>query len=359
MRSRAAGCLLVAAIALATGSSSPSATPYAERIWVLFRDNRLVVLDAKSGRVVARRSLAQRPGGALTSRPRLAFSPDGRRLYALVDAEPDKVAVLDVRVFRRATRRANLEPGIRYRALALAGDGTFYVAGNRPRSVGSDAVLTRVAPNGQSETVTVREGQPHDWFVYSAALSADGRRLLLSYHGGCGDGPVECTGGADVVETATLRRCDGQASRESGCLGDVHGSVGRHGDGWIAARGEPPVGILDHAGRTVSMVDTKLNTHLMDFALAEPTVYALADCFKGTGVRAVSLADGSARAFAPRSVCGSGIAVGTASVAVIRREVNAPLVPRHQRGVVVLNRRSGRIVRVVGTRSTPLDVMVR
>jgi hypothetical protein len=355
---RAVGCVLIAAIALAPGASSPHASPYAERAWVLFRDNRLVVFDAASGRVVARRALSPRAGGALTSRPRLAFSRDGRALYVLVDGEPDTVVVVDVRAFRLAPR-LSLEPGIRYRAVLVAGDGTLYVAGNRPRSVGSDAVVTRVAPNGQAETVMVREGEPYDWFVYSAALSLDGSRLLLSYHGGCGDGPVQCTGGADMLDTATLRRCEGQAFRGSGCLGDVHGAVDHYGDGWIAARGEPPVGILDRDGRMLSTFDTRLNAHLMDFALADRALYALADCFKGSGVRTVSLADGSSRAFGPRSVCGSGIAAGAGTVAIIRREVNVPLVPRRQRGIVFVDRRSGRIVRTLGTRSTPLDVVIR
>jgi hypothetical protein len=91
--------------------------------------------------------------------------------------------------------------------------------------------VTRLTPSGQAETVTVREGEPHDWFVYFAALSADGSRLVLSYHGGCGEGPVRCTGGADLFDTATLVRCEGQAYRDSGCLGDVHGPSSRTGRG--------------------------------------------------------------------------------------------------------------------------------
>jgi hypothetical protein len=351
---RAVACLLFAAIALAAGSSGASA----ERAYVLLRDNGLLVLDTSSGRVVARRALAPRGGGALISGPRLAVSRDGRMLYALVDREPDVVSVVDMGTLRLG-RRVGLERGIRYRALALDGDGTLYVAGNRPQRVGSDAVVTRLTRSGRPETVTVREGEPHDWFVYSAALSADGSRLVLSYHGGCGEGPVECTGGADLLDAATLVRCEGQAYRSSGCVGDVHGTVEPYGEGWIAARGEPPVRILDHDGRTLRTVNTRLRTHLMDFALAGDALYALGDCFKGVGVRVVSLADGSSRVFGPQSVCGSGIAAGARSLVVVRREVNVPLLPYRQRGVVLIDRRSSRIVRVLRTRSTPLDVLVQ
>jgi hypothetical protein len=119
------------------------------------------------------------------------------------------------------------------------------------------------------------------------------------------------------------------------------------------------VGILDRDGRTLRTVDTRLRTHLMDFALAGDALYALGDCFKGAGVRVVSLADGSSRALGPRSVCGSGIAAGARSLAVVRPEVNVPPLPHRQRGVLLIDRRSSRIVRVLGTRSTPLDVLVR
>lgn len=350
---RAAGCLLLAAIVLWPGSTSAAA----EHAYVLLRDNRLLVLDASSGGVVTRVALWPRGGRAPISGPRLTFSRDGRLLYALVDAEPDGVAVLDRRTLRLGPR-LGLDAGIRYRALALARDGTLYVAGNRPRRVGSDSVVTRLTPSGQTETLTVREGGPHDWFVYSAALSVDGSRLILSYHGGCGEGPVRCTGGADLLDTGTLVRCEGQAYRDSGCLGDVHGTVEPYGEGWIAARGEPSVGTLDREGRTLRTLDTRLRTHLMDFALAGDALYALGDCFKGAGVRVVSLADGSSRALGPRSVCGSGAAAGARSLVVIRREVNVPLTPYRQSGVVLVDRRSGRVARVLATRSTPLDVLV-
>lgn len=329
-----------------------------ERAYVLLRNNRLLVIDTATGREVDRRALAARAGEAFVSGPRMAVGTGGRTLYALVDTEPDAVAIVDADTLR-VRRRVELEPRIRYRVLMLARDGTLYLAGNRPRRVGSDAVVTRVPPGRRPKTVTLRKGEPHDWFIYAAALSGDGGRLIVSYHGGCGEGRVRCTGGGDAIETSTLARCTGQAFRDSGCVGDIHGLVEPYGDGWIAARGEPRVGLLDGAGRTRETIDTELQTHLMDFALAGKTLYALGDCFKGAGIRALSPATGSSRTVGPASICGVGIAAGRRSLVVIRRDVTVPLGPRLHRGIVLLDRRTGRLVRELRTQSTPLDVLVR
>lgn len=354
--------MLAVAVAMAAGvggagGARPAQDESRERVYVLLRDNRLLVLDAASGRVVARHALAARAGQALTSGPRLALSRNQRTLYALVDAEPDAVVAIDVRTLRVVARR-RLEPRLAARSVALAPDGSFYVAGNRSRPVGSDATVTRLKPDGALETVTVREGDPQDWFVYAAALSYDGSRFLLSYHGGCGEGPARCTGGGDLVEAATLAYCTSQRFRDSGCVGNVHGRVVPYRAGWIAARGEPELALLDAGGNTTALVDTKLQTHLMDFALAGETVYALGDCFKGTGVRVVSLGDRSSRRLGPASLCGTAIAAGSRSVAVIRRESRVLYQPSVAQGVVLVDRRSGRVVRVHETSSPPLDVLV-
>jgi hypothetical protein len=100
-----------------------------------------------------------------------------------------------------------LEPVVRYRALFLAPTGDrLHVFGNRAGRVVDTvnqlreeaAVVTSVDLTSHARSaVTVREADGRSWFVYWAAFSVDGTRLVATYHGGCnGEYLRRCTGGA-------------------------------------------------------------------------------------------------------------------------------------------------------------------
>jgi hypothetical protein len=87
----------------------------------------------------------------------------------------------------------------------------------------------------------------------------------------------------------------------------------------------------------------------MDFALSGTTLYALGDCAKGTGLRAVSIETGASRRLGPQSLCGERI---TAT----RRALVVATTNRFDASVVtVFNILTGRVVRRLGLSSDPLD----
>lgn len=273
------------------------------------------------------------------------------------------MAVVDARTLRERSRFA-LKPEIHYRALVVeAGAGRLYVFGNRPGRVVDTvnrlreeaAVATSVdLSSGTRSTVTVREADERSWFVYWGALSADGKRLVVSYHGGCNPEYVQrCTGGADWLDIAGegLVRCPAQAYPSTGCNGQVHGMVEPYGDGFLAARGLPAVAVLDRDLRELRRVNTRLRTHLMDFAHDDEVLYALGDCGKGTGLRAVPIDGGASRRLGPPSLCGERIAVARRALVVANTGRLKP------RAVTVVELATGRVIRRLGLRSAPLDVV--
>jgi hypothetical protein len=120
-------------------------------------------------------------------------SASGQTLFVLVTGPPDTVAVLDARTLL-VRARVPLEPVVRYRALLLAPTGDrLHVFGNRAGRVVDTvnqlreeaAVVTSVDLTSHARSVvTVREADGRSWFVYWAAFSVDGTRLVATYHGG-------------------------------------------------------------------------------------------------------------------------------------------------------------------------------
>jgi hypothetical protein len=345
----------------ATGGWS---TRLGERTYVLLRDNRLIVVDTRTGRVILRRALGRKPALRVSPGRRLAIAADARTLFVLVAGTPDAVAVLNARTMQ-VRARLPLEVGIQYRALVLSPTGDrLHVFGNRPgRVVDRDrgnrlreeaAVVTSLELGTRARsTMTVREADGRSWFIYWATTSDDGRRLVVTYHGGCSNNTRRCTGGADWLDVTStgMLRCPEQEFPASGCTGQVHGMVEAYRDGFVAARGLPAIGVVDHDLRQVRLLQTHLRTHLMDFALSGRTVYALGDCAKGTGLRAVSIEADTSRRLGPRWLCGERIAVG-------RRTLAISTIGRFTTGTVtLLDRGSGRVIRELSVASDPVDVV--
>src|SRR2546429_4708846 len=125
---------VVALLATVLTVSAPPAPP--EHAFALLADNRLVELAVPSGRVVARRRLGARPQGYVTEGRLLAASDGDHRLFALVQTGTgaDWVAVLDSRT-ARIRGRYELEAGVRYRGIALAGDLLYAYGGRYGREI--------------------------------------------------------------------------------------------------------------------------------------------------------------------------------------------------------------------------------
>lgn len=366
-----------AALALCAGCAKDAA-PEPRRIdlYVLTAANELVGATA-GGRVVVRTQLARARRGTSPSR-RLVLAEG--RLFVLVrrDSPPDRLVVVDASTGRvRAAR--SLPADVRARVL-VAGE-TLLVAGNRavrrvaPGLDEEDSLVLELALDGRTvRRFTVREAEGRDWSVTSATLSPDGSRLAVSYHGGCsGEAPDLCTGGADLVDLEQGQRepC-AEPYPGSGCV-NAHGDVDFYGDGLLAASGGGKILRLDGDGRELEQLDTRLgNSHVMDFALdrARGELVAAGPCQHAGGLAKVRLEDGRVRLLArpdpahaatpqlPTSapVCGTRVALLRTLVAVA--PISTPVAAPSGRGRVVLaDRATGRVRATIALAAEPVDLV--
>ncbi len=249
---------LTALVVLAlAGSAAHGATPSANA-WALLGDGRIVKLNLGSRRIVAQRSLGRTPRGVRTHGRMLAL--DGDRIYALVPTRPQTLVVVDRGLHVLA--RTRLAAEVSYRGLVRV-SGQTYLYGYRPGQIvgpvdklrESAAILSYVDRDGGVTSWTIRPPERHDWWESWGAASADGRRLVLSYHGGCGGGLAKlCTSGADVLdltEPTPRPPCVQPTDSNLGCSADVHGSVAAFGEGWIAATGGERLLVLDADGYVI------------------------------------------------------------------------------------------------------------
>lgn len=358
--------LLVCATSAAHGQVSAS-RPVPD-LYALSAANQLVGATAR-GRVVVRRQLAsaRRP---TSPAPRLAL--DGGRLFVLVrrDNPPDRLVVLDA-VTARVLVSRRLPEQFRARVLA-ARNGRIFVAGNRrvrrvaPSLFEEDSVVLETDSTGRAlRSFTVRVANGRDWWVTSAALSPDGRRLALSYHGGCdGEAPNLCTGGADVVDlTQPAREPCVEPYAGSGCV-EAHGHVEFFQDSLLVATGGAEVRL----GR--ASMNTRLgNSHVMDFALdrTRRELVAAGPCQHLGGLSILDLDTRVARllvtpaaAVTPRvptrRVCGNRVALLPSLIATTPIST-AVADPRGAGRVLLVDRRTGRVRARVPLRGEPVDVL--
>jgi hypothetical protein len=302
--------LIATALTLAAPSPQPS-----ERAFALLSDNRLLELALPSGKIVARRRLGPKPSERVTAGRFLAPTRD--RLFVLVSTGTgsDSIAVLDARTVERLTTY-ELEPGVRYRGIVLAGE-RIYAYGGR---LGT-AVLTglELGTGERRVTITVRPPDGHSWWIYWGAARGDASRMALSYHGG--------TSGADWIDVsgAELRACEIPAPRPFlGCLPEAHGMIEPYGVGWIATTGGESLVQYGQRGNVLRSLHTGLRRdHVMNFAFNadRSRLYVLSSCLYGRdGLRHVSLSGGPSRLVRAK-ICGESVAV--ARTAFVVRRTNA------------------------------------
>jgi hypothetical protein len=285
--------------------SSASRAPSAVRspvALVLLDDHRLVRISLRRGAVDRTIDLGPRPTGTGRLGGLLGLTSDHRTAQALVG---DRIVAVDAAdLTRRATHP--LEPGVRYRGLVAGASGTVYAYGDRrTRSGWWQVVVTRVGASRRTAVVRAAERLPG---VYWGAISADERRLLLSYHGG--------PDGADWFEVSPrgFERCEPphrrvDLRRHPRCLWSaggglhVHGAVAPSGTGFLAATGQSRLIALDADGGLAGDWDPRTgDAHLMNFALdGERGRVVVASC-EGIGI--VELAGGRVRVLPRRRACG-------------------------------------------------------
>jgi hypothetical protein len=304
--------------------------------------NRLLRISLPGGEVQRERALGRRlPDRAIDKRdsfrldvaaaPLLATAPGDKAVVVLVK-EPapsrDRVAVIDAASFK--TRCSYLlERGVRYSGLLLGRSGRLYAFGKK-RAGGSrrwDAVLTivDVETGAVAASETMREaergkwrGWGTDWFVYGGALSADERRLILSYHG-------RDTTGADQFLISPGSRVSASGRAERRCLGRgprwpcgpgrvdiplVHGAVAAVETEFVGAAAEDGLLRLDRRARVVERMPVPPDDHLMDFALdgARSLLY-VSSCGRRPAIQRLDLARNRQQTLPSGRVCGQPLAV--------------------------------------------------
>jgi hypothetical protein len=320
--------LIATVLTLAAPSPQPS-----ERAFALLSDNRLIELALPSGKIVVRRRLGLKPRERIM--PGRFLAPTRDQLFVLVSTGmgSDSIAVLDARTAKLRTTY-QLEPGVQYRGIVLAGELIFAYGGRLGDEVDKtnhlreeSGVLTQldVRDGERMHTVTVRPANGRRWWIYWGAARDDASSVVLSYHGGCyPDATDLCTSGADWVDAGgTLHSCQAPASR-SGCLAETHGMIEPYGVGWIATTGGESLVQYGQHGNVLRSLHTGLRRdHVMNFAfnVDRSRLYVLSSCLYGRdGLRRVSLSGGPSQLVRAK-ICGESVAV--ARTAFVVRRTNA------------------------------------
>jgi hypothetical protein len=304
--------------------------------------NRLLRISLPGGEVQRERTLGRRlpsrPDDArdpirttAAAGPLLATAPDSKAVVALVRAPApgrDRVAVIDAASLETRCSYP-LGKSARYSGLLLGGSGRLYAFGNRRAGAARrwDAVLTIVdmETGAVAASQTLREaergkwtGWGTDWFAYGGALSADERRLILSYHGGdtSGADAFRISPGSRVSASGRAeRRCRGRGPRWPCGPGRVdipfmHGAVAPVETGFVGTAGERGLLRLDRRARVVGGMPASPQDHLMDFALsdARSPVY-VSSCGRRPAIQRVDLARNRQRTLPSGRFCGRPLTV--------------------------------------------------
>src|SRR5436190_4202554 len=333
-----AALLAVAALA---GPAAKSSTPRLDA-FVLLGNGRIVKLDVASGRIAVRRVLGTTPRVLPEHGDMLVV--DGSRVYALVPTRPQTLVVTDRAL--RVKSKTRLPASVVYRGVVRA-DGTTYAFGYRPGRIidpgsgerESDAVVTRIEPGEPVQSSTTRKANGQDWWEFSGAVSTDGARLALSYHGS--------TSGADLIDLSLPELHPGCAVDSPGvylgCYPQVHGVIRAYGNGWLATTGGQQLVRLDWKGEWMGEIDSGFrNEHLMSLAVdaRRGVAFSLATCYYGReGLRTISIDAASSR-LVRRAPCGNDLSLGPGATLLAVESADASA----GTSVIALSRSTGRVL---------------
>jgi hypothetical protein len=350
---RSAPAFAFLAVVLAAALAGCAGGAEERSLYVLLTDNQLLRLS-EDGAILSRRRLGAPPTSFPTYGSLLAASPDGETVYALLRAPRPSIAAIE----GDAVSRLRLPPGTMWRRLAVGPEtGRIYVAGNvagtRSNDLGDVELGVRLlvlAPDGEELALeTIREPAGRDWYVQGLTISPDETSALVAYHGGD-------TTGSDLVRLDPVRRCVDSTPAWAACLAENHGRSQWVGEEILAATGERRLALLEPSGRVLRRLDSGLaGAHLMAFAISGSTVYAHADCGKGTGISRLSL-DGGAPTIL--QACGDVMAVVADSTLVLgRRWRGDPYGRSLSAALLYVDFTAKRVVRRVDLPDDPADVL--
>lgn len=375
---RGCGLTAVALVLTACVSSATPPTPptpavshnlgTGPAVFALLADGRLLVaspVDAAISREV-RLARSARGAGEPDFAHVLALDARRRVLHVLLDVAGAGGVVVTVDARTLVVRGTwALPAGIRHRSLAVGpASGAILVFGDRAEAGGRSPWLTRLSVAGAVVgSWRLRPADGRDWRPYAAAVSADERFSVVSYHG-------ERTTGADIVglDGPERRPCRQPVPAGAGCLAEVHGSVAVSGGRVLATTGDggflvsvDPVR-LDHRRLDVGLS----GNHLMEFAVDPAgSVHALGSCRYAGGLSRLR-ADGSAPHVlsvpspAPQRphLCGERLSAGPAGLVAIARGPVSAGSSSLPAGIDLLDGDTGRVIGTVSTPAAVVDVVV-
>jgi hypothetical protein len=278
-------------------------------VYTVVADGRLVAHSLATATPTGEWRLRVADAGAENAfgRHLLALAPDHGTLYVLspgrdataqLGAEPDRVMALDVASGRIRWNVALTDQRFRATSLDVGPvSGRLFLFGNRletnlppgavPRDITPrDVAVSVLDPLAGDLTATwvLRRAEGHVWLVYQGAVTPDERSLYVSYHG-------PDTTGIDRFDLAAdeVRRCPPSTRPGFGCI-ESHGGMAVYRNGLLLATGDTVVLHADLDGTMRGAIDTGLTgNHLMQFAVAGDTLYAVGDCGYVPGFAAVDL----------------------------------------------------------------------
>jgi hypothetical protein len=287
----------LAAIVLFLGTtvSPTSSQGLSGKLVVLSPGSRVLVIDVASQSVVADTEIAP---GSTASWGSVAAAAKGKTAFAslwmpgsgemrAIEIGPTRGALRVVATFPASEDVPWLEVGQR--------SGRLYLV-----SKAADDIRVFDPLTGR-QTARMR-GMPRT-DVYALAVSADERRLYVSYHG-------RRPSGIDwfSLQDSSLIRCAPASSASGSCI-PSHGFFVAHRGGVLADLSGGMIRQLDSAGREMRTMAVGLpGNHMVTFAVdsVSDVVYSLGDCNYTGGLSATSLrGDAGIERFHAERVCGS------------------------------------------------------
>jgi hypothetical protein len=353
--------IALAFVLASCGSSGSPSRPAPSRdlgtgptVFALLADRRLLAVSPVTAAVGGELRL---PGaGADASAHVVAIDPARRLLRVLLPGSEDRgtVATVDARTLAvRATW--TLPVGIRHRTLVVGPvSGDVFAFGDRDEDGGQSPWLTRISADGTARgSWRLRPSSAHNWAPYAAAVAADERYAVVSYHG-------SDTTGADIVrlDGQVPQGCAASTVANAGCIAEIHGAVSANAGRVLGTTGDGTVLVsVDPFGRQPRRLNPGLpGNHLMEFAVdpAGP-VYAVGSCLYSGGLSRLDAGAVDALVLAvpmpaPQrpDLCGERIAVGPAGLVAIT----------WRRSIVFVDGATGHVRATVPAPVAPVDIVV-
>lgn len=347
---------ILVAVALAVGIGSVSAftnPPQSRatgRVIALLAEGKILAIDVSTGKILAERVAS---GGRRYElhRGRLAHLRATDEVFAVLPDE--KVPVLTAFSLKTMSlRTVGQLPGDEYRGLDVGQrTGRVYAFGSL------SSIVSVVDPASGKIVHRFSDGSGRDNF--SGAVSADERRIYVSYHGNASGVSAFDVSGTEWRRALTIQS---------------HGHFALVGDTVLAATGDQNIIEVDRNGRTLRSIPTLLyGNHLMEFALdGKRRIHAVGSCLYNGGFSRTSLKPAAeAKVLVPVGpatgryplpffdICGERISVTSdgswAAVAALRTAVQ-PAAGRPG-SIVIVNAETGALIRTIPTSSEVVDVI--